>query len=377
MCARKGGADDSVVSYVCPRDATVGRSHGLGWSVTFPAMTSSASTPVPDPAPPPSTRPDALSAAEGLDAAMRRDFVVVIPAFDEAPVIEATIHSLMACFEMYGLEGDVLLVDDGSSDGTAELALAAADGWSHLKVVRHRANQGKTEAMLTASLHTDRTFMVLYDADLQHAPDEIPRFLRELQDGWDIVTGRKIGAYGKRAVSSVYNALSRRVFRVPVSDLNSMKAFRREILDEVTLRHDWHRFFVVLAHARGWTVTEIDIALHPRRAGVSKYQGPGRVLVGVLDLLSVAFLLRFGRKPLLFFGTPGVAMLGLGVVVGLVALWLRFVQGFGFRPFLYLVILLVTVGVLLIGVGFLGELVAQLREENVSLRRLDRSRESE
>jgi glycosyltransferase involved in cell wall biosynthesis len=340
-------------------------------------MTISASAPVPDPAPSGSTRPDALAAAHGLDAVMRRDFVVVVPAFDEAPVIEATIRALRDCFEMYNLEGEVLLVDDGSTDGTAELALEAAEGWANLQVVRHRANQGKTEAMLTASLHSDRTFMVLYDADLQHAPDEIPRFLRELQDGWDIVTGRKVGAYDKRGVSSVYNALSRRVFRVPVSDLNSMKAFRREILGEVTLRHDWHRFFVVLAHARGWTVSEIDITLHPRRAGVSKYQGPGRVVVGVLDLLSVAFLLRFGRKPLLFFGVPGAAMLGLGMVVGLVALWLRFVQGFGFRPFLYLVMLLVTVGVLLIGVGFLGELVAQLREENVALRRLEQSPESE
>lgn len=308
---------------------------------------------------------------------MRRDFVVVIPALNEAPVIATTIHSVMACFEMYGLDGEVMLVDDGSSDGTGDIALEAAGGWSNLRVVRHRSNQGKTEAMLTASVETDRTFMVLYDADLQHAPDEIPLFLAALQDGSDIVTGRKVGAYDKRGVSSVYNALSRRVFRVPVSDLNSMKAFRREILDEVTLRHDWHRFFVVLAHARGWTVSEIDITLHPRRAGVSKYQGPGRVVVGVLDLLSVAFLLRFGRKPLLFFGAPGAAMLGLGVAVGLVALWLRFVQGMGFRPLLYLVILLVTVGVLLIGVGFLGELVAQLREEQVTQRRYERSRERE
>lgn len=340
-------------------------------------MSTSASAPVPDRAPSSPPRSDAVEAARGLDEAMRSDFVVVVPAFDEAPVISATIHALREAFELYGLSGDVMLVDDGSSDGTTEVALEAADGWDRLTVVRHRANLGKTEAMLTASLRTDRTYMVLYDADLQHAPDEIPRFLRRLQDGWDIVTGRKIGQYDKRGVSSVYNALSRRVFRVPVSDLNSMKAFRREILDEVTLRHDWHRFFVVLAHARGWTVSEIDITLHPRRAGVSKYQGPGRVVVGVLDLLSVAFLMRFGRKPLLFFGAPGAFMLGMGVLVGCVALWLRFVEDFGFRPFLYLVILLVTVGVLLIGVGFLGELVAQLREEAVMQRRLEHRRSSE
>lgn len=332
-------------------------------------MATSLPTPEQTPVPADARRPDALADARELNPLMRRDFAVVIPAFDEAPVVADTVAALREAFELYELSGEVLLIDDGSSDGTADIALAAADGWPAFRVLRHRLNLGKTEALLTAAARTSRTWLVLYDADLQHEPDEIPRFLRRLQDGWDIVTGRKVGAYDKRRVSSVYNALSRKIFQVPVSDLNSMKAFRREILDGVALRHDWHRFFVVLAHARGWSVSEIDIALHPRKAGESKYQGPGRVLVGVLDLLSVAFLLRFGRKPLLFFGVPGAALCGLGVLTGVIALWLRFVEGFGFRPFLYLVILLVTVGVLLVGVGFLGELVAQMRDEVEAQRR--------
>ena len=91
--------------------------------------------------------------------------------------------------------------------------------------------------LLTAAAHTERTWLVLFDADLQHLPDEIPRFLAKLQEGWDIVTGRKIGAYDKVVVSSIYNLLSRKIFRVPVSDLNSMKAFRREILEEHGLGH--------------------------------------------------------------------------------------------------------------------------------------------
>lgn len=332
-------------------------------------MSTSPSDPAPAPAPSEPRRSDAVADARDLNAVLRRDFAVVIPAFDEAPVIGETVAALREAFDRYGLDGEVILVDDGSRDGTADVALRAAEGWPPFRVVRHRTNLGKTEAMLTAAARTTRNWIVLYDADLQHEPDEIPRFLRRLQDGWDIVTGRKVGAYDKRGVSSVYNALSRKIFRVPVSDLNSMKAFRREILDGMALRHDWHRFFVVLAHARGWTVSELDIALHPRKAGVSKYRGPGRVLVGVLDLLSVGFLLRFGRKPLLFFGVPGALLFGAGVLTGLVALWFRFVEGVGFRPLLYLVILLVTVGVLLVGVGFLGELVAQMRDEVEAQRR--------
>ena len=299
----------------------------------------------------------------------RRDFAVVIPAFNEAPVVPDLIAELRATFERFDLDGEVLVVDDGSTDGTGDLAEEQAGDWRSVRVLRHRTNLGKTEAMLTAARSTDRTFLVLFDADLQHLPDEIPRFLEALHAGSDIVTGRKVGAYDKRAVSSLYNGLSRRIFRVPVSDLNSMKGFRREILDELHLRHDWHRFFVVLAHARGYSVSEIDIDLHPRRAGVSKYTGLFRIGGGLMDLLSVWFLLLFSRKPLILFGFSGMVLIGLGAVVGGVAFWLRFVEGFGFRPLLYLVILLETVGFLLVGVGLLAEMIAQLREEVDSLRR--------
>ena len=304
-----------------------------------------------------------------LSPEARRDFAVVIPAFNEAPVVPDLIAELRATFERFDLDGEVLVVDDGSTDGTGDLAEEQAGDWRSVRVLRHRTNLGKTEAMLTAARSTDRTFLVLFDADLQHLPDEIPRFLEALHAGSDIVTGRKVGAYDKRAVSSLYNGLSRRIFRVPVSDLNSMKGFRREILDELHLRHDWHRFFVVLAHARGYSVSEIDIDLHPRRAGVSKYTGLFRIGGGLMDLLSVWFLLLFSRTPLILFGFSGMVLIGLGAVVGGVAFWLRFVEGFGFRPLLYLVILLETVGFLLVGVGLLAEMIDQLREEVDSVRR--------
>ena len=314
----------------------------------------------------------AREAAVGLTAEARRDFAVVIPAFNEAPVVPALISELRDTFERFELSGEILFVDDGSTDGTADLAEKEARGWPLLRVVRHQTNLGKTEAMITAARSTERTYLVLFDADLQHLPDEIPRFLEKLHEGWDIVTGRKFGFYDKRVVSSFYNALSRRIFRVPVSDLNSMKAFRRDILDEMCLRHDWHRFFVVLAHARGYSVSEIDIELHPRRAGTSKYTGLLRIGVGVVDLMSVWFLLLFSRKPLILFGFSGMTLIVLGMIVGAVAFYLRFVEGLGFRPLLYLVILLETVGFLLFGFGLVAEMIAQLREEVDSLKRGDR-----
>jgi glycosyltransferase involved in cell wall biosynthesis len=311
----------------------------------------------------------AREAAATLTPEMRRDFAVVVPAFNEAPMVPDLIQGLKGAFQEYQLDGEVLLVDDGSTDGTGDLADREGEGWRNFRVLRHRTNLGKTEALVTAAAATERKYLVLFDADLQHLPEEIPRFLAKLQEGWDLVTGRKIGDYQKPLVSRIYNSLSRRIFNVPVSDLNSMKAFRREVLQELPLRHDWHRFFVVLAHARGYSVTEIDIRLHPRRAGVSKYSGRFRIVVGLMDLLSVWFLLLFSRKPLLLFGFTGSVLILLGLAVGAVAFYLRFVHGLGFRPFLYLVILLETVGVILVGVGLMAEMIAQLHHEVDTLRR--------
>ncbi len=319
--------------------------------------------------------PDARAAADSLTQAMRRDFAVVVPAFNEAPVVPELVRALREAFRVYGLEGEVILVDDGSTDKTGDLAEREGKGWEALRVLRHRSNQGKTEALVTAAEATDKEFLVLFDADLQHLPDEIPRFLTLLQEGWDVVTGRKMGEYQKPVVSGVYNWLSRKIFDVPVSDMNSMKAFRRSIVEELPLRHDWHRFFVVLAHARGYTVTETDIRLHPRRAGVSKYTGRFRVVVGLMDLLGVWFLLLFSRKPLILFGFSGLLLILLGAGVGALAFYLRFVEGFGFRPFLYLVILFETLGFLLVGVGLIAEMIAQLHHEVEALRR--RVREAE
>ena len=293
---------------------------------------------------------------------------MVVPAYNEAPVVTDLVRELREAFREHELHGEVLLVDDGSTDDTAELARQAAADWPAFRVLEHRKNLGKTEAIVTAARATERSVLVIFDADLQHSPHEIPLFLEKIAQGWDVVCGRKVGAYDKRMVSTVYNRLSRLLFDVPASDLNSMKAFRASVLREIPLRHDWHRFFVVLAHDRGHSVTELDIELYPRRAGTSKYSGWWRVVVGVMDLLSVWFLLVFSRKPLLLFGTAGAAMAASGVLVGIAAVYLRLVHQVGFRPLLTLVLLLVTVGVTLVGFGLLAEMVAQLRQEVEDLR---------
>ncbi|MDQ3555804.1 MAG: glycosyltransferase family 2 protein [Gemmatimonadota bacterium] len=326
--------------------------------------------------------PDTIAAApaRGVDAAhppvlpaeLRSNFAVLIPAYNEVESIPALFAALRETFARHALSGEVILVDDGSTDGTYQVALREGAGWQRLQVIRHRRNQGKTEAMMTAAAAAESDHLILFDADLQHSTEEFPRFLAKLGEGWDIVTGRKVGAYEKRAVSSVYNRLSQRLFEVPVRDLNSMKAFRQEVLAELALRHDWHRFFVVLAHHRGYSVTEIDIELFPRQAGVSKYSGRSRVLVGVGDLVVVWFYLKFSEKPMQLFGGSGLALIVVGLLVGVVAIILRIAEWmppFGYRPLLTLVLLLETVGFMLFGFGLVAELIATLRIEVDQLRR--------
>jgi len=311
--------------------------------------------------------------AAAVPDSLRANFAVLIPAYNEVENVPALFAALHETFERHDLRGEIILVDDGSTDGTSEAARAEAAAWpgARIQVLRHRRNLGKTEGMVTAAHAAESEYVVLFDADLQHSPEEIPRYLAKLAEGWDIVTGRKVGAYEKRGVSTVYNRLSQRLFNVPVRDLNSMKAFRREILDEIALRHDWHRFFVVLAYARGYTVTEIDIELFPRHAGVAKYSGRGRILVGVGDLVVVWFYLKFSAKPMQFFGGSGLVLILLGVLVGLLAVVLRVAGAmppFGYRPLLTLVLLLETVGFMLFGFGFMAELIATLRSEVDDLR---------
>jgi glycosyltransferase involved in cell wall biosynthesis len=308
-----------------------------------------------------------------VDPGLAASFSVVIPALNESANVPDLFRELEQTFERYGLDGEVILVDDGSTDDTAEAAERESTRLRRFKLERHRRNLGKTEALVTGVRAAETDWIVLFDADLQHGTDDIARLLAEAGQGYDIVCGRKVGKYEKRFVSGIYNWLSRVAFKVPVKDLNSIKIFRKEVLDDIHLRHDWHRFFVVLAHSKGYRVGEIDVELFPRRKGETKYGGSGRVAVGLLDLVSVWFLLLFSRKPMMLFGFTGLVLVGLALAVGVTAIVLR-VMGMGFRPLLTLVLLLAVMGVSLFGFGLIAELIATLRAELDDLRESLRGR---
>jgi glycosyltransferase involved in cell wall biosynthesis len=295
------------------------------------------------------------------------DVSVLVPAHDEADNLPEFVSQCAAALRELPYSCEVVVVDDGSTDASPAVLRDLAQRHPFLRVVTHRARRGIADALRSASDAARGNIFVFYPADLQFAPAEIPRLVEPIRAGEaDIVTGTKQGAYERAFVSRVYNGLCRALFGVNVTDLNAVKAYRREVMAVIPSRPDWHRYMVVIAAADGYRLTERPVTLYPRRAGRSKF-GLGRIPVGLFDLVSVWFQLRFGRKPLLFFGLAGTLLFALGLVVGLVALILRFGYGVGFRPLLDLVMVLVISGIALFGTGFIGEMLAALREEVQSL----------
>ena len=297
------------------------------------------------------------------------DVSVLVPAKDEAENLPLFLELCEAAFRDGPAVYEVIVVDDGSKDDTPAVLIALQAKYPFLRTVRHRSQRGIADGLRSGYLASRGDILVFYPADLQFKPEDIPRLVAPILAGEsDMVTGYKQGVYEKAFVSGIYNGLSRSLFNVPVRDLNNVKAYRREIMDAQPVRPDWHRFMIVLAHAQGYTVTEIPVPLYPRNAGKSKF-GLSRIPIGVLDMISVWFELRFGQKPLLAFGMLGAALFAVGLLAGLVAVILLFTQGVGQRSVWTVIQTCLILGSIFFSTGIIGEQIAVLRAEQPELRR--------
>jgi glycosyltransferase involved in cell wall biosynthesis len=298
------------------------------------------------------------------------DVSVLVPAKDEAENLPLFMELAAEAFaNAPAVRFEVVVVDDGSVDDTWSVLQRLQHEYPFMRSVRHRSRRGIADALRTGYLHSKGPVLVFYPADLQFKPEDIPRLVAPiLDDQADMVTGFKEGKYEKAFVSGIYNKLSRTLFDVPVRDLNSVKAYRREIMDALPVRPDWHRYMIVIAAAQGFSVTEIPVPLYPRHAGRSKF-GLSRIPVGVLDMLSVWFELRFGKKPLLLFGMLGAGLFLLGFLTGVFAILYRIFAGIGYRPLLTLVETCLLLGSVFFATGLLGEQIAGQRAEIREMRR--------
>lgn len=294
------------------------------------------------------------------------DISVVIPVYNEEPNIHPLHAKLNESLEKLGLNYEILYVDDGSRDASFALLSEIAARDEHVKLVRFRRNFGQTAAMAAGMDHARGRVIIPLDADLQNDPADIPRLLAKMDEGYDVVSGwrkkRKDNSI-RRIPSRLANKLISRVTGVALHDYGcSLKAYRADIMRDVNLYGEMHRFIPAYAAIVGARVTEIPVEHHPRVAGVSKY-GIGRVFRVVLDLLVVKFLGGYGSKPIYFFGGAGLWCFAVGAVTWLVVLFQKFwTQSHNLadfhvnrNPLFYIGIMLFLMGMQCLMLGLLAE----------------------
>ena len=294
------------------------------------------------------------------------DVSVVAPIYNELENIPRLYEQLSAVLERIGREYEIILVDDGSTDGSsAELSrLAAKD--ERVKIVEFRRNYGQTEAMAAGIQVAEGELIVTIDGDLQNDPADIPTLIDKIEDGYDLVHGwrkdRQDAFWTRCLPSKMANWLISRVTGFPIHDLGcTLKIMRRDIAQELELHGEMHRFIPILAYQRGARCAEIVTRHHHRRFGVSKY-GLGRTIRVLLDLITVKYLIDYLPSPMKLFGLPGLMCVALSLASGIATVAMKAFSGVDMtgNPLLLLSVGAVMLGGQFLVLGMLGELCARI-----------------
>lgn len=320
---------------------------------------------------PPASRTETRSsAAEPLSSHV--GLSVVIPVLNEREALEPLLDEIeQACHET-SRSWDVIWVDDGSTDGSAEVLERLAHEHEHVRLVRLRRNFGKSAALRTGFEQSRGEVVVTLDGDGQDDPAEIPALIAKLEEGYDVVSGWKQERRDppfKRWGSRVFNRLTAKLSGVPLHDVNcGLKAYGGPAVRALELYGEQHRFIPVLGFQRGWRVAELPVRHRPREQGRSKF-GPERYARGLLDLFGVLFIGRYQYRPLHLFGGAGLVslFLGLGVCLYLTVDKLSG-AAIGNRPLLFLGILLILAGIQLFTLGLVGEMITATRQDVLGAR---------
>ena len=289
---------------------------------------------------------------------------VVVPLFNEEESIAALHAQLTAALQTLGKNYEILIVDDGSRDGSFRaLSDVHAQDPQHVRVIRFRRNFGQTAAFSAGFDHARGDVIITIDADLQNDPNDIPKLLAKINEGFDVVSGWRINrqdaSLTRKLPSRIANALISRVTRVELHDYGcSLKAYRRDVLQNVRLYGELHRFIPAIASWMGTSVAEIPVNHRARQFGRSKYNLT-RTFRVILDLITVRFLLGYATRPLHVFGGIGLVLGTLGGLLGVYLTYLKLALGedIGSRPLLLLAVLLVVLGVQMLSIGLLSEMI--------------------
>jgi glycosyltransferase involved in cell wall biosynthesis len=287
---------------------------------------------------------------------------VVVPVFNEVENLTPLLDELATTLDGLGSSYEVIVVDDGSTDGTAKLLTKLAAQRTYLKAIFFRRNFGQTAAFDAGFRAASGEVVVTLDGDLQNDPKDIPAMLVKLDEGYDMVAGwrrnRQDGYWLRKLPSRVANWMIRKVTGTKIHDLGcSLRLYRREITEELRLYGEMHRFISVLADYAGARVAEVEVNHRPRRAGSSKY-GLRRIVKVVLDLLTVMFLRRYQTKPIYVFGGLGLLMIMAAGGIACVVVWQKVNDGVWVHrnPLFIITVMAVLVGAQLLATGLLAEL---------------------
>ena len=305
------------------------------------------------------------------------DLTIIVPLFNEAESLPELVRWIDRTLDGRGWEYEIIMVDDGSTDGSWKVVRELAEADGRIRGIRFRRNYGKSAALYHGFKAAGGNVVVTMDADLQDSPEEIPEMYRMVtEDGWDVVSGwkqhRQDNKLTKNLPSKLYNATARWITGIHLHDMNcGLKAYRNEVVKNIEVYGEMHRYIPYLAKNAGFErITEKPVHHQKRKYGKSKF-GLERFVNGFLDLLSLWFLSTFGKKPMHFFGFTGILMFLVGFVIAvwlIVAKLIHQAGGMHFRPvtdqpLFYLALLAVVLGVMLFLAGFICEMISRTSTE--------------
>jgi glycosyltransferase involved in cell wall biosynthesis len=293
------------------------------------------------------------------------DLSIIIPVHNEEENIIKLYDRLYNALSAVNKTYEIIFIDDGSEDNTFQEIKAIQD--NNIRIVRFQRNYGKAAALSCGFKKSRGDFVITLDGDLQDDPKEIPRFLEKLEE-FDMVSGWKVkrqDPVSKTFPSKCFNKLTRFITGVKINDFNcGYKGYRKEVVKNISLYGEFHRYIPALAHWKGYTIGEIEVEHHPRIHGKSKY-GVERLLKGCFDLITVTFLMLYKKRPLHMFGGIGFVLgfSGIAISMYLLLLWITGTR-IGDRPLLMLGILLTVIGAQFVSLGLIGELIANSRNND-------------
>jgi glycosyltransferase involved in cell wall biosynthesis len=301
---------------------------------------------------------------------VRPELSIVVPIYNEVDSIPRLIEAIVDSLKDTNLSYEIICVDDGSTDASVALLREKATTTPNLRAIFLRRNYGQTPAMSAGFNHARGRVIVTLDGDLQNDPADIPLLLAKLEEGYDLVSGwrenRQDAALTRLLPSKIANWLIGKITGVKIHDYGcSLKAYRSELVADMNLYGELHRFLPALAFIEGARITEMPVRHHARRYGKSKY-GLGRTFRVVLDLLTVFFMKKFLTRPMHVFGFLGIISTVAGIILGLylTIVKLGFGENIGDRPLLILAVVLLLTGIQLFSLGLLGELLMRTYHES-------------